>query len=165
MTKNSERDSFLLIAEAKKIYGKSETTMRTIVRKLRQSKSKELKVVNDNGREKLLINRNYLDSIFSKKTDSEKTDSRKITSSDNLVEFLKGQIEIKDKQIENMQFLLAQAQDEKKQLLLMSSKSVDADVSAKEKPHEVAQDRSTVWVFLFVVIVLGALTYSVLTLI
>ena len=165
MTKDSERDSFLLIAEAKKIYGKSETTMRTIVRKLRQSKSKELKVVNDNGREKLLINRNYLDSIFSKKTDSKKTDSRKITSSDNLVEFLKGQIEIKDKQIENMQFLLAQAQDEKKQLLLMSSKSVDADASAKEKPQDVAQDGSAVWVFLFVIIVLGALGYSVLTLI
>lgn len=165
MTKDSERDSFLLIAEAKKIYGKSETTMRSIVRKLKQSKSKDLKIVNDNGREKLLINRNYLDSIFSKKTDSKKTDSRKITSNDNLVEFLKGQIEIKDKQIENMQFLLAQAQDEKKQLLLMSSKSGDADDKAKEKPQEVAQDKGAIWVILFVLVVLGALAYSVLTLV
>jgi flagellar basal body-associated protein FliL len=36
---------------------------------------------------------------------------------------------------------------------------------AKEKPQEVAQDGGAVWVILFVVIVLVALGYSVLTLI
>jgi hypothetical protein len=38
------------------------------------------------------------------------------------VAFLKQQIEIKDRQIEQMGFLLAQSQDEKKQLLLISEK-------------------------------------------
>jgi dsDNA-binding SOS-regulon protein len=35
---------------------------------------------------------------------------------------MQAQIEIKDKQIEHLSFLLAQAQDEKKQLLLISER-------------------------------------------
>lgn len=162
MTNNTINDSFLLIAEAKKIYGKSETTMRTIVRKLKASKSKDLKIINENGREKLLINRAYLDGIFYKKTDSKKTDSRKISVNDDLVEFLKGQIAIKDKQIDQLSHLLYAEKENVKMLMLQSG---DADDKAKEKPQEVAQDGSAVWVFIFVVIVLVALAWSVLTLI
>lgn len=71
-TEKNTNDNFITIREIKEIYGKSETTVRSIVRKLKASKSKDLKIINDNGREKLLINQKHLDNVFSKKTDNKK---------------------------------------------------------------------------------------------
>jgi transposase len=55
------------ISNAKKIYDKSESTIRSIVRSLRKNNSKEITFTkNDRGREIILLNAKYLDSIFKK---------------------------------------------------------------------------------------------------
>jgi hypothetical protein len=151
------------IADAKEIYGKSETTMRNLVRKLKASRSKDLKIdKSPNGRDMVQFKRSFLDSQFNISVDKES--DRKATESvdSDVVSFLMQQIEIKDKQIDQLSHLLYTEKENVKMLMLQSS---DVDSSAKEKPHEVAQDSSWIWVMVFVFLVLGALTYSVLTLI
>jgi hypothetical protein len=114
---------WVTIAEAKKIYGKSETTMRNLVRKLKDSKSKDLKVSkNDSGREIMRFKRTYLDRLYNTSTDSQKADRKESSDSADIVAFLQAQILKKDEQISQLGFLLAQAQDEKKQLLLINEK-------------------------------------------
>lgn len=111
------------IADAKEIYGKSETTMRNLVRKLKASRSKDLKIDKSaNGREIIRFKRIYLDKLYKTSTDSQSDGKTKENNDSDIVAFLKQQIEIKDRQIEQMGFLLAQSQDEKKQLLLISEK-------------------------------------------
>ena len=114
---------WVTIAEAKKIYGKSETTMRNLVRKLKDLKSKDLKVSkNDAGREIVRFKRTYLDRLYDTSNDSIKGDRQQNSDSADMVAFLQAQILKKDEQISQLGFLLAQAQDEKKQLLLISEK-------------------------------------------
>jgi hypothetical protein len=114
---------WVTIAEAKKIYGKSETTMRNLVRKLKDSKSKDLKVSkNDAGREIMRFKRTYLDRLYDTSNDNIKGDRQENSGSADMVAFLQAQILKKDEQISQLGFLLAQAQDEKKQLLLISEK-------------------------------------------
>ena len=114
---------WVTIAEAKKIYGKSETTMRNLVRKLKDLNSKDLKVSkNDAGRQIVSFKRTYLDKIYNTAGDSKKGDRRQNSDSADMVAFLQAQILKKDEQISQLGFLLAQAQDEKKQLLLISEK-------------------------------------------
>lgn len=114
---------WLSIADAKEIYGKSETTMRNLVRKLKASRSKDLKIDKSaNGREIIRFKRVYLDKLYKTSTDSQSDGKTKENNDSDIVAFLKQQIEIKDRQIEQMGFLLAQSQDEKKQLLLISEK-------------------------------------------
>lgn len=115
---------WITIAEAKKIYGKSETTMRNLVRKLKDSKSKDLKVSkNASGREIMQFKRTYLDRLYNTSGDSTKADRSQDSNNAEFVAFLQAQIKKKDEQIEQLGFLLAQSQDEKKQLLLMSEKT------------------------------------------
>jgi hypothetical protein len=114
---------WVTIAEAKKIYGRSETTMRNLVRKLKDLKSKDLKVSkNDAGREMVRFKRTYLDRLYDTSNDSIKGDRQQNSDSADMVAFLQAQILKKDEQISQLGFLLAQAQDEKKQLLLISEK-------------------------------------------
>ena len=114
---------WVTIAEAKKIYGKSETTMRNLVRKLKDSKSKDLKVSkNASGREIMRFKRTYLDRLYDTSNDNIKGDRQENSGSADMVAFLQAQILKKDEQISQLGFLLAQAQDEKKQLLLISEK-------------------------------------------
>jgi hypothetical protein len=114
---------WVTIAEAKKIYGKSETTMRNLVRKLKDLNSKDLKVSkNDAGREIMRFKRTYLDRLYDTSNDNIKGDRQENSGSADMVAFLQAQILKKDEQISQLGFLLAQAQDEKKQLLLISEK-------------------------------------------
>ncbi len=114
---------WVTIAEAKKIYGRSETTMRNLVRKLKDLKSKDLKVSkNDAGREIVRFKRTYLDRLYDTSNDNIKGDRQENSDSADMVAFLQAQILKKDEQISQLGFLLAQAQDEKKQLLLISEK-------------------------------------------
>jgi hypothetical protein len=114
---------WVTIAEAKKIYGKSETTMRNLVRKLKDLNSKDLKASkNASGREIIRFKRTYLDRLYNTASDSTKGDRRQNSDSTEMVAFLQAQILKKDEQISQLGFLLAQAQDEKKQLLLISEK-------------------------------------------
>lgn len=151
------------IADAKEIYGKSETTMRNLVRKLKASKSKDIKIDKSaNGREIIRFKRTFLDSQFNISGDSQSDRKAPEIADSDVVTFLMQQIEIKDKQIDQLSHLLYAEKENVKMLMLQSG---DADDKAKEKPQEVAQDGGAVWVFLFVIIVLGALAWSVLTLI
>ena len=114
---------WVTIAEAKKIYGRSETTMRNLVRKLKDLKSKDLKVSkNDAGREIVRFKRTYLDRLYDTSNDGIKGDRQQNSDSADMVAFLQAQILKKDEQISQLGFLLAQAQDEKKQLLLISER-------------------------------------------
>jgi len=123
---------WVTIAEAKKIYGKSETTMRNLVRKLKDSKSKDLKVSkNDAGREIMRFKRTYLDRLYDTSNDNIKGDRQENSGSADMVAFLQAQIHKKDEQIHQLGYLLAQAQEEKKQSLLMSEKTEEAKT---EKP-------------------------------
>lgn len=158
------------IADAKEIYGKSETTMRNLVRKLKASKSKDIKIDKSaNRREIIRFKRTFLDSQFNISGDSQSDRKAPEIADSDVVTFLMQQIEIKDiqinqkdRQIDHLHELLYKEKENVKMLMLQSG---DADTSAKEKPQEVAQDGGAVWVILFVVIVLGALAWSVLTLI
>jgi hypothetical protein len=151
------------IADAKEMYGKSETTMRNLVRKLKASKSKYIKIdKSPNGRDMVRFKRSFLDNQFNISVDKE-SDKKALEIADSeIVVFLKQQIEIKDKQIDQLSHLLYAEKENVKMLMLQSG---DVDSMAKEKPQEVAQDGGAVWVILFVMIVLGALAWSVLTLI
>jgi hypothetical protein len=114
---------WVTIAEAKKIYGKSETTMRNLVRKLKDLNSKDLKASkNASGREIMRFKRTYLDRLYDTSNDNIKGDGQQNSDSADMVAFLQAQILKKDEQISQLGFLLAQAQDEKKQLLLISEK-------------------------------------------
>jgi hypothetical protein len=114
---------WVTIAEAKKIYGKSETTMRNLVRKLKDLNSKDLKASkNASGREIIRFKRTYLDRLYDTSNDNIKGDRQQNSDSTDMVAFLQAQILKKDEQISQLGFLLAQAQDEKKQLLLISEK-------------------------------------------
>lgn len=151
------------IADAKEIYGKSETTMRNLVRKLKASKSKDIKIDKSaNRREIIRFKRSFLDSQFNISGDSQSDRKASEIADSDVVTFLMQQIEIKDKQIDQLSHLLYAEKENVKMLMLQSG---DADDKAKEKPQEVAQDGGAVWVFIFVVIVLVALAWSVLTLI
>lgn len=158
------------IADAKEIYGKSETTMRNLVRKLKASKSKDIKIdKSPNGRDMVHFKRTFLDSQYNISSDSQ-SDRKEPKSVDNdVVTLLMQQIEIKDIQINQKDRQISELHEllykEKESVKMLMIQSGDADASAKEKPQEVAKDGSAVWVFLFVIIVLGALAYSVLTLI
>jgi hypothetical protein len=65
---NYDRRDWITINAAKEFYGKSETTMRNLVRKLKTENNPALKIgKNVNGRDIVRFNRDYLDSIYSKK--------------------------------------------------------------------------------------------------
>lgn len=165
-----QMSKWVSIADAKEIYGKSETTMRNLVRKLKASKSKDIKIdKSPNGRDMVHFKRTFLDSQYNISSDSQ-SDRKEPKSVDNdVVTLLMQQIEIKDIQINQKDRQISELHEllykEKESVKMLMIQSGDADASAKEKPQEVAKDGSAVWVFLFVIIVLGALAYSVLTLI
>lgn len=112
---------WITIQQAKDKYGKSETTIRAISRRLKGSKSKNIRIdKSTNGKEKILLNANYLDSHFNVSTDR-KTDS--VPDDSNLmrmIAILEKQLDEKDKQIDSLmkgqnelRFLLAKESEVK----------------------------------------------------
>jgi hypothetical protein len=90
---------------------------------LRRNKSKQIRFsTNENGREIILLNKAYLDGVFVKSIKHGKTNSGSGEVGADIVAFLQDQILKKDEQISQLGFLLAQAQDEKKQILLINEK-------------------------------------------
>lgn len=94
---------WITIAQAKEKYGKSETTIRAISRRLKGSNSKSLRIdKSTNGKEKILLNVKFLDSHFNVSTDR-KTDS--VADESHLmriVAILEKQLDEKDKQIDGL---------------------------------------------------------------
>ena len=122
---------WITIEQAKEKYGKSETTIRAISRRLKGSKSKSIRIdKSTNGKEKILLDVKFLDSHFNVSTDR-KTDS--VPDESNLmrmVAILEKQLDEKDKQIES----LLQGQNELRFLLAKDNEVKQLDnVKTKRK--------------------------------
>jgi hypothetical protein len=122
---------WITIEQAKEKYGKSETTIRAISRRLKGSKSKNIRIEKSaNGKERILLNVKHLDSHFNVSTDR-KTDS--VPDESNLmrmVAILEKQLDEKDKQIDS----LLQGQNELRFLLAKESEVKQLDnVKTKRK--------------------------------
>jgi hypothetical protein len=103
------------IKGAKERYGKSETTLRNIVREWRKGKHKG-GIKMDNG--KVLFKVSFLDDKFKAQNTNPKTNSVNLPSIDErTLAILEKQLDEKDKQIEKLQFLLAQSQENYNKLI------------------------------------------------
>ena len=100
-------DKYISINDASIEFKKSLSSIRRLVKELKENDLSKLEFEKlKNGTEKILISRDYLNMCFnsSKGSSSSNTSS---SSSNDIVTFLKEQIAIKDKQIENLSQLLA----------------------------------------------------------
>lgn len=102
------------IKGAKEKYGKSETTLRNIVREWRKGKHKGA-IKMDNGR--VLFKVSFLDDKFNHGATSNKTEFNAPGIDDRTLAILEKQLDEKDKQIEKLQFLLAQSQENYNKLI------------------------------------------------
>jgi hypothetical protein len=98
---------WITIEQAKEKYGKSETTIRAISRRLKGSKSKNIRIdKSTNGKEKILLNVKFLDSHFKVSTDRKNVSSNEVSSNDDnlikMIAILENQLREKDKQIDNL---------------------------------------------------------------
>jgi hypothetical protein len=115
-------DKYISISEAVNTYGKSISSIRRIVKELKESDLTQLEFTKlKNGTEKILISKHYLDRLFSNaKTTT--SNSYSATTSNDLVTFLKEQLITKDKQIENLTQLLAMKEQQNQTLLELPKK-------------------------------------------
>jgi len=109
---------FISLKDAMKLTGKSESTFRNLARKLKESKSKNIKLEKlKTGHEKILFKVSYINSQFL----ISKTVESKNNSIDSgllkTVEILERQLLAKDEQISNLTQLLALEKQEKQMLL------------------------------------------------
>ena len=109
---------FISLKDAMKLTGKSESTFRNLARKLKESKSKNIKLEKlKTGHEKILFKVSYINSQFliSKTVESKNNfiDSGLLKT----VEILERQLLAKDEQISNLTQLLALEKQEKQMLL------------------------------------------------
>ena len=115
-------DRYISISEAVKSYGKSISSIRRIVKELKETDLTQLEFTKlKNGTEKILISKHYLDRLFSSSKTST-SDSYSATTSNDLVTFLKEQLQVKDKQIENLTTLLAMEKQQTQILLELPKK-------------------------------------------
>ena len=115
-------DKYISISEAVTTYGKSISSIRRIVKELKESDLTQLEFTKlKNGTEKILISKHYLDRLFSN-TKTTTSNSYSATTSNDLVTFLKEQLITKDKQIENLTQLLAMKEQQNQSLLELPKK-------------------------------------------
>lgn len=99
---------FIPIKEACTKYRVSESKMRRIVKELKLLDLSQLEFETlKNGGEKILISTSYLNRLFDSPKPSGQASSN--SSSQDIVNHLMKQIEVKDKQIEQLHLLLGQA--------------------------------------------------------
>jgi hypothetical protein len=109
---------FISLKDAMKLTGKSESTFRNLARKLKESKSKNIKLEKlKTGHEKILFKVSYINSQFliSKTVESKNNfiDSGLLKT----VEILERQLLAKDEQISNLTQLLALEKQQNQMLL------------------------------------------------
>jgi len=109
---------FISLKDAMKLTGKSESTFRNLARKLKESKSKNIKLEKlKTGHEKILFKVSYINSQFL----ISKTVESKNNSIDSgllkTVEILERQLLAKDEQISNLTQLLALEKQQNQMLL------------------------------------------------
>ncbi len=115
-------DKYISISEAVTTYGKSISSIRRIVKELKETDLTQLEFTKlKNGTEKILISKHYLDRLFSN-TKTTTSNSYSATTSNDLVTFLKEQLITKDKQIENLTQLLAMKEQQNQSLLELPKK-------------------------------------------
>ncbi len=115
-------DKYISISEAVTTYGKSISSIRRIVKELKETDLTQLEFTKlKNGTEKILISKHYLDRLFSN-TKTTTSNSYSATTSNDLVTFLKEQLITKDKQIENLTQLLAMKEQQNQTLLELPKK-------------------------------------------
>lgn len=103
---------WLSVAEAKKRYNKSESSIRRIIKELKQVDISQLQFETlANGVEKISINSEYLDTCFDRKKNTTKTSSSSNGSND-MVNYLLNELEQKNKQIEQLHILLGNFQSQ-----------------------------------------------------
>jgi|LauGreDrversion4_2_1035121.scaffolds.fasta_scaffold21487_5 hypothetical protein len=102
-------DTFISISEAVNEYSKSESTIRSIVKKIGNKKGLIKREKLSNGSHKIYLSKNYLDQVLKEKKTSSNSHSKKATfdntqtnTRDELILLLKQQLEEKDKQIESL---------------------------------------------------------------
>ena len=97
-------ENYLSISEAISTYGKSESTIRAIVRKSGKKKGVLKHETLKNGSKKIYISATYLDSVFKQNKSDSKVSSNTLNdnTSNELIDVLKKQLEEKDKQIESL---------------------------------------------------------------
>lgn len=103
---------WLSVADAKKQYNKSESSIRRIIKELKQKDISQLNFERlSNGVEKISINSEYLNKCFNKQKNSIKENS-----SNDMVNYLLNELEQKNKQIEQLHLLMGNLQSKVLQL-------------------------------------------------
>jgi len=105
--------SYISIKDACERYSVSESKIRRIIKDLKVNDLSKLQFEKlNNGNEKILIEIGYLDRLMNKsKTTSNKGSHEGVQDNNNeLVNYLKEQLQEKDKQINQLHVLLSQAQ-------------------------------------------------------
>ena len=109
---------YISIKQAMQLTGKSESTFRNLARKLKGSKSKDIKFEKlATGHEKLLFSLKYINTQFLVSKPIEKKSSSMDSALLKTIEILENQITKKDEQINNLTQLLAMEKQEKQMLL------------------------------------------------
>lgn len=102
-------DTFISISEAVNEYSKSESTIRSIVKKIGNKKGLIKREKLSNGSHKIYLSKSYLDQVLKEKKTTSNSHGKKATfdntqntTRDELILLLKQQLEEKDKQIESL---------------------------------------------------------------
>ena len=122
---------WITIEQAKEKYGKSETTIRAISRRLKGSNSKSIRIEkSDKGKERILLDVNYLNIHFNVSTDRKQNSVPDESNLIKMMSILEKQLDEKDKQIES----LLQGQNELRFLLAKDNEVKQLDnVKTKRK--------------------------------
>ena len=113
---------YISIKEAIQLTGKSESTFRNLARKLKESKSKDIKFEKlKTGHDKLLFSLKYINNQFLVSKPIENKTSSMDSALLKTIEILENQITKKDEHISNLTSLLAMEKQEK-QLLIEAPK-------------------------------------------
>jgi hypothetical protein len=111
-------DKYLDIKQACSLVGKSANTIRRLALELKGKGSENVQVeLMKNGVQKLLIKKSFLLTHFQVTKNKKLVGKENNVSDSGMVDFLKNQIEIKDRQIEQLTQLLALEKQEKQNLI------------------------------------------------
>ena len=111
---------YITLKEAVKLTGKSESTFRKVARKLKESKSKDIRLEKlPTGHEKLLFKLSYINSQFlvGKTIDNNKLKGSNESNLERVMEILERQLMEKDEHIKNLTQLLALEKQQNQMLL------------------------------------------------
>lgn len=111
-------DKYIDIKQASELVGKSANTIRRLALELKGNGSENVQVeLMKNGTQKLLIKKSFLLTHFQVTKNKKLVGKEHKETDSGIVDFLKNQIEIKDRQIEQLTQLLALEKQEKQNLI------------------------------------------------